>query len=194
MAGMEGFVPLPTARKEQRGGDFDYPSIYQVIRYKGIFDINELYRIINDWLVSKGYQVHESKYKSIALQTGGKERTFDWNAHRKMTEFIEVWIFLHFQFQDMMEVEVVKEGKKVKLYKGLIMVRVEHKLVFDFSERMGGTKWSAAIVEFMTKIMWKKKIDTLWEDKLRFKTYELMNVIKESLDFMTKGNEHYDVW
>lgn len=194
MAGMEGFVPLPTAGKEQIGGEFEETSIYQVIRYKGIFDINELYRIINDWLVSKGYQVQEHKYKSIALQTGGKERTFDWNAHRKMTEFITIWIFLHFQFQDMMEVEVVKEGKKVKLHKGLIMIRVQHKLEFDFSERMGKTKWSAAIVEFMQKAMWRKKIDTLWEDKLRFKTYELMNVIKEALDFMTKGNEHYDVW
>jgi hypothetical protein len=193
MSGMEGFVRSPDTGKGQPG-DFGADSLYQVIRYKGIFDIDELYRIINDWLVSKGYQVHESKYKSIALQTGGKERTFDWNAHRKMTDFITVWIFLHFQFQDMMEVEVVKDGKKVKLHKGLIMVRIIHRLEFDFAERMGRSQIGNAIVDFMTKIMWKKKIDSLWEDKLRFKCYELANVIKESLDFMTKGNEHYDVW
>jgi len=193
MAGMEGFVRLPDAGKDVPG-EFEEGGLYQVIRYKGIFDINELYRIIHDWLISKGYQVHESKYKSIALQTGGKERTFDWNAHRKMTEFITIWIRLHFQFQDIMEVEVVKDGKKVKLQKGLVMVRIEHHLEFDFSERMGRTAVGVAIVAFMQKVMWKKKIDSLWEDKLRFKCYELMNVIKETLDFMTKGNEHYDVW
>jgi hypothetical protein len=193
MAGMEGFVPLPHTGKDVPG-EFGDKSLYQVVRYKGIFDINELYRVINDWLVSKGYQVHESKYKSIALQTGGKEKTFDWNAHRKMTEFIMIWIDLHFQFQDIMEVEVVKNGKTVKLQKGLIMVRIQHRLEYDFSERMGRTKMGNVIVKFMTQIMWKKKIDSLWEDKLRFKCYELMNVIKETLDFMTKGNEHYDVW
>ncbi len=193
MAGMEGFVQLPDTGKGHPG-EYGFDSLYQVIRYKGIVDINELYRIIHDWLVSKGYQVHEQKYKAISLQTGGKEKTFDWNAHRKMTEFVSVWIRLHFQFQDMMEVEVVKNGKKVKLYKGLVMVRIIHSLEFDFAERMGRSKLGDAIVNFMTTIMWKKKIDSLWEDKLRFKCYELANVIKETLDFMTKGNEHYDVW
>lgn len=193
MAGMEGFVPLPTTGKEQVAGYKDY-SLYQVLRYKGIFDINDAYRIIHDWLISKGYEVHESKYKSISLQTGGVEKTFDWQAYRKMTEFIMIWIHLHFQFQDIMEVEVVKNGKKVKLQKGLVMVRIEHALEYDFSERLGKTKLDATIVKFMTTIMWKKKIDSLWEDKLRFKCYELMNVVKETFEFMTKGNEHYDVW
>ncbi len=193
MAGMEGFVPLPTTGKDQSAGYKDY-SLYQVLRYKGIFDINDAYRIIHDWLISKGYEVHESKYKSISLQTGGVEKTFDWQAYRKMTEFIMIWIHLHFQFQDIMEVEVVKNNKKVKLQKGLVMVRIEHALEYDFSERMGKTKLDATIVKFMTTIMWKKKIDTLWEDKLRFKCYELMNVVKETFEFMTKGNEHYDVW
>lgn len=190
---MEGFTPPINAKKDQVAGYKD-PTLYQVLRYKGVFDINELYRIIYDWLISKGYVVHESKYKSISLQTGGKEKTFDWQANKKVTEFVMYWMYVHFQFQDIMEVEVIKDGKKVKLQKGLVMVRIEPALEFDFTERFGKTKLEGAIMTFMTKIMWKKKIDSLWEDKLRFKSYELMNVIKETLDFMTKGNEHYDAW
>ncbi len=193
MAGMEGFTQLPTTGKDIPG-EYGEESLYQVLRYKGIFDLEELYNIIHDWLISKGYQVHESKYKSISLQTGGKEKTFDWNAHRKMTEFISIWIKLHFQFQDIIDVEVVKNNKKVKLQKGLLMIRIVHSLEFDFAERMGRTALSNTIVTFMTRFMWRKKIDSMWEDKLRFKCYELMNVIKETLDLMTKGNEHYDVW
>lgn len=193
MAGMEGFTRLPTTDKYQVASPKD-TSLYQIIRYKGIFDLNELYKIVHDWLTSRSYEVHEHKYKSISLQTGGKERSFDWQAYRKETEFVMYWINLHFQIQDVMPVEVIKDGKKVQLAKGLLLIRIEHSLEYDWSERFTKSPSHQSIVKFLTTIMWKKKIDTLWEDKLRFKCYELANVIKESLDFMTKGNEHYDVW
>ena len=193
MAGMEGFTPLVSYNKGQVTG-IKEESLYQVIRYKGVFDINELYKIVHDWLISRGYQVHEAKYKTIALQTGGKERSFDWNAHRKVTEFVMYWINLHFQFQDIMDIEVVKDGKKKTLQKGLILIRLQHTVELDFGERMTRSKFHKSMVTFLQVVMWRKKLDTLWEDKLRFKCYELMNIIKESLDFMTKGNEHYDVW
>ena len=44
------------------------------------------------------------------------------------------------------------------------------------------------------RLIERQKIETYWEDKQRFKAYELVNIIKETLDFMTKGNEHFDVW
>lgn len=190
---MEGYTRLPGFSKGQVGSN-KYGPFYQVIRFKGVFDIHELYKIIYDWLVSRHYQVHEHKYKSIALQTGGKERSFDWNAHRKVTDFVMYWMYIHFQFQDLMDIEVIKDGKPKKMQRGLILIRIEHDLEFDFAERMTRSKFGKTLVGFMTTWMWKKKIDTLWEDKLRFKSYELMNLIKETLEFMTKGNEHYDVW
>lgn len=193
MVGMEGYTRLPGFSKGQIGS-FKDPTIAQVVRYKGVFDIHELYKIIHDWLISRGYQVHESKYKSIAMQVGTKERSFDWNAHKKVTDFVMYWMHIHFQFQDILEMEVVKEGKPKKLQRGLILIRIEPGLEFDFAERMSRDSFHKSIVGFMTTWMWKKKVDSLWEDKLRFKSYELMNVIKETLDLMTKGNEHYDVW
>ncbi len=81
---MEGFTRLAGRSKAQvstvkLGAD----SVNQGLRYKGIFDLNEVYRIIYDWLVSKGFQVQESKYRSIVLPHGAKELSFDWNAHKK---------------------------------------------------------------------------------------------------------------
>ncbi len=104
------------------------------------------------------------------------------------------WMNIHFQFQDLMDIEVIKDGKPKKMQRGLILIRIQPGLEFDFAERMTRDKFGKSIVGFMTTWMWKKKIDSLWEDKLRFKSYELMNLIKETLEFMTKGNEHYDVW
>jgi hypothetical protein len=190
---MKGFVRGSSANRGQVTSTTE-TSLYQVVRYKGIFDLDELYKIVHDWLTSRGYQVHEHKYKSIILPAGGKERSFDWDTFRPVTEFIMFRINIHWQIQDVIDVEVVKDGKKQKLHKGRLMMRVQHRVEMDWNERMAYKEWHQSIVKFLKGFMYRKKIDTLWEDKLRFKCYELVNVIKESLDMMTKGNEHYDVW
>ena len=49
---MEGFLRNPGFDKGQPAG-FTDESLHQVIRYKGVFDIHELYKIIHDWLISR---------------------------------------------------------------------------------------------------------------------------------------------
>jgi hypothetical protein len=190
---MEGFVREPESSRGQVTSNKD-ASLYQVIRYKGIIDIDELYKIVHDWLTSRGYQVHEHKYKKIKLPSGGTERSFDWQAFRPVTEFVMFWISVHWQFQDVVDVEVVKNGEKKMLQKARVLIRIQHSIELDWNERLAHKEWHQSIISFVQGFMYRKKIDTLWEDKLRFKCYELMNVVKEALDMMTKGNEHFDVW
>lgn len=190
---MKGFLRQPQASRGQVQS-LREPSLPQIIRYKGTFDLNELYRIIHDWLVSRGFEVHEHKYKSIAVAHGAKERSFDWEAYKPSSEFVMNWIHIHFQMQDIIEIETIKDEKKVKLQQGRIFIRIQHAIELDWSERFAYKEWHQSLLNFMASVMYRKKIDTLWEDKLRFKCYELANIIKETLDMMTKGNEHYDVW
>lgn len=196
MAGMEGFTKLPSYSKGQVSSERlgELQTYASGIRYKGLFDLDELYRIIFNWLVSKGFEVHEHKYKSIVLPAEGRERSFDWNAYKKGNEFVMVWIFIHFQIQDVYKIEVVQNGEKKTLTKGRVFIRVAYDIEMDFSERYAYSKFHKTILNFIVNFMWAKKVETYWEDKTRFKTYELINHIKETLEFMTKGNEHYDVW
>ncbi len=195
MAGMEGYTRLPSRSKGQViESKLGVEYLNQRVAYKGIFDMNELYKIIYDWLVSRGFQVHESKYGSATMTSGGKELKFEWIAERKGTELVLVTMKIHFNVKDMQPVEVMKDGEKKKLVKGYLFIRISYDCEFDFNERYSYTKLHQVLLKFMTEWMMQKKIETYWEDKARFKTYELANVIKESLDFMTKGNEHYDVW
>ncbi|MFA6888458.1 MAG: hypothetical protein WC254_03100 [Candidatus Woesearchaeota archaeon] len=192
---MEGFTRKPTYDKGQTsttvvGANF----LHEVIRYKGVFDLQELYQIIHDWLLMRGFEVHESKYKSITLPTGGKERSFDWACEKKGNEFVMITMNIHFQFQDVHPIEVMKDGEKKILNKGLMLIRVTQDVLCDFSERYAYSKFHKTLLNFMVNFFWSKKIETYWEDKTRFKSYELINLIKETMDFMTKGNEHYDVW
>ena len=105
-----------------------------------------------------------------------------------------LWINIHFQVQDAEQVEVVQNGEKKNLMKGRIYIRIQLDIEYDFSERAAYTKLGQTMIRFLMDFMWSKKVETYWEDKQRFKAYELVNLIKETLDFMTKGNEHFDVW
>ncbi len=164
-----------------------------VIKYKGIIDIPALYSVVHEWLISRGYQVHESKFKTINNPVG-RDKQFDWSAFRKVTEFVMLWMYVHWQFSDVVEFEVVKDGKKKTLSKCILFMRIRHELEYDYGHMFNQSELGQHIMMFFRNWMYRKKIDTLWEDKCRFKLYELQDAIKQALDSQIAGNEHYDVW
>lgn len=168
-------------------------SLSQKIMYKGIFDLKALYKVVYDWLVSRGYEVHESKFKVIN-KPHGRERQFNWQAYKKVTEFVSFWIYIDWQFNDAMDVEVVENGEKKTLTKSQVFIFVQHAVELDIQRRFVKSELHRHMLAFLQQWVLRKKIDTLWEDKLRFNCYALVNIMKETMDFMTKGNEHYDVW
>jgi hypothetical protein len=168
-------------------------SLTQRILYKGIFDLQAVYQVVHDWLASRGYMVHESKFKTINKPVG-RERQLNWQAYRKVTEFVAFWVYVEWMFNDAVDFEVVENGKKKTLTKAQLVISVQHAVELDFARRFTKTELHRHLLSFMHNWMYRKKIDTLWEDKLRFKMYELVAHIKETLNMMTKGNEHYDVW
>lgn len=169
------------------------PSLPLFVRYKGIFDLEAVYKAVYDWLKSRGFEIHETKFKTYE-RPHGREHQIDWTAWSNETDFVRNWIDVHWRFIDVVELDVVKDGKKKKLSKCLADVKIQHYIEFDYSERFVKTVFQMHVLNFLQGWLFKKKIDTLWEDKLRFKCYELQNVIKETLDADTKGNEHFDVW
>ena len=170
-----------------------FSSLSQRILYKGVFDLKKLYKVVYDWLASRGYEVHESKFKTIQ-KPHGRERQFNWTAYRKVNEFIRFWVAIEWMFNDAQDIEVVENGKKKILTKAQMVIIIQHSIDMDFQRRFTKSALHRHLLAFTENWMFRKKIDTLWEDKLRFKMYELANYIKESLNMMTKGNEHFDVW
>ena len=118
----------------------------------------------------------------------------DWTSFSNETDFIRNWIDVSWRFIDVVEMEVVKDGQKKKLSKCIADIKIQHAIEFDYSERFVKTNFQIHALRFVEGWLFRKKVDTLWEDKLRFKAYELQNVIKETLEFQTRGNEHFDVW
>lgn len=165
----------------------------QMIIFKGIFDFDELYKVMYDWFDYRGYTFHETKYKSKAKDTG-LEREIIWDAWKKTTDFIKYWFRIHILMANVEKIEVVKENQKKELIKARMFIRVSAKLEVDYDDRFEGSKLKQSLRQFLITYVIKRKIDSSWGDILQFKQYEVLNIIKQTLDMQIKGNELADVW
>ena|SRR3989338_87075 len=163
------------------------------ILFKGIFDFDELYKKVYDWLTFRGFQLHETKFKKKAKEFG-LEIEVNWEAWMKLNEMVKNWYSLHFHIWDASYIETVVNGEKKKLMKARIFLRLERKVDFDYGGTYDESKLKKMLRKFLVQVVYKMYFDAFWEDKLRFKLYELSNVVKETLDMQIKGNESWDVW
>lgn len=171
-----------------------FPYIAQRIKFKGVIDWDEVYRVSYDWLISRGYEVHETKYKEKEASPIGPEYEADWQAWKRITEIYKWWIYIHYHFWDVHDVEIIKGGKKKKAIKGRMMALVYGKVEVDYTQQFEAAKWQKHLETFLLRYVWKKKLEGKWEDKLRFKVYELTNVMKTALGMEIKGSEFDDIW
>lgn len=161
--------------------------------YKGVFDYDELYKKVNDWMLFRGYQLHETIYEAKGKEYG-KELRVDWEAWRKINEAVKLILKVHYQIWDIQYINVEQNGKSKKLMKARMYIRFTRQTEFDFSDSFGKTSFKMQLRKFLYLRVFKEFFDSLWEDKLRFKMYQLQSEVKEVLDMQTVGNEHWDVW
>ncbi|MBT4825044.1 hypothetical protein HN695_00485 [Candidatus Woesearchaeota archaeon] len=165
----------------------------QKIMFKGIFDFDELYRALYDWLVFRGYTFHERKYKAKSKDTG-KEREISWKAWRRVTDFYKYWFDIHIQAWNIEPIEVNKDGEKKILTKARLLIEVKGTIELDYDDRFETSKFKKALSEFLINFVFKSLIDSAWADKLQFMQYKVLDVVKHNLDMQIKGNDHFDVW
>ena len=63
------------------------PTTY--VRFKGIWDMQDLYETIADWFRRRKYKFHERVYKHKHPSPFGVERQYIWEAERRETDFIQ---------------------------------------------------------------------------------------------------------
>lgn len=123
------------------------------VKYKGNFDLKLIYKKLREWLMREGYsdpcEGGEKKYGE-RVKPKGKQVEIVWEATKKEEAgyFIRS-IKLSFFINELVEVEVEKDGRKIKLDSGEIEIGFnssllrnagspawdEHSLMFRFYER-----------------------------------------------------------
>lgn len=160
-----------------------------ILHYDGIFDLEALYRNCKQFFVERAYRFEEGGYKKKAT-----EEEISWKPVKKVSDYIQYEVSVKMWILEKKDVDVVKEGKKVKLSKAHIRIELSCKAVTDYSGRFVGKPYLKKLKEFYEKFIFKKEFDSTWDDQLYYELYKIQTLIKEHLDSDTKSNAFYDVW
>jgi hypothetical protein len=109
--------------------------VYQgKMKYTGIWGFKETYRFVYDWFIDNDYDLIEKSYIE-RIKPDGKEVEIKWEAERKVSDYFKFQIKADWKITGLTEVEVQKEGVKVKMNKGTVEIRFTGTLIKDYESR-----------------------------------------------------------
>lgn len=162
-----------------------------ILRYKGVFDFEGLYRMMHAWLINKRYLFHEDRYKDKVFTPFGNELEINWTAEKKVTEYIKEYILVYFHLWDFAEVEVIKDGKKVKMTRSRMEIRMDAELEMDYTKKFQNKGiFAQKLGEFYQNkvIYWEWRIKHA--DSLTYSLYDLHHKIKKYLELESGTNAY----
>jgi hypothetical protein len=153
-----------------------FPVIY--IKHKGNFSLSKLLQDIKSWFDNNHYEFHAPKHKHKA-----ESEDIKFFGERKITGYIKFYLTVEIRVWELREVEVIKDGEKVKTNHGRVAIDFIPSYKLDYDDRFGGSKWMQAIQDFYHKYIIKRKIEDYWEDELFLQAGNLIRVIKNALEY-----------
>lgn len=139
----------------------------KTFKFDGIFSYKEFFRIMDVWFRDKFYDKYEKRNEEFQNPDGSKNIEMEFVPWKKYTDYYKGMIKIEMQITKMKEVEIEKDGKKVRLNKGSISFKMTGYLVVDYEN-----KWNKTVSYFIRDIfdkfvnrrITKKYHDILFDD------------------------------
>jgi len=165
------------------------PATY--VRFKGIWDMQDLYETIADWFKKRKYKFREVVYKHKHPSPYGVERQYIWEAERNESDFIQFNYDMYLHTYDAHDIEVVMpDGKKKIFTKGRIWIEIRTKIGVDWEKRWKKNTFASRLKDFYAKYMLRKSFEQGWYPKIRYEMYELQAMLKARLKMEADEYEH----
>ena len=149
------------------------------VKQTGIFDFKELYRYCYSWLVDEGYLLTEKNYNEKINPTG-KEIEIIWDARRKISDYFRFVMKITWRILGMTTVEVEENGKKLKMDKAQVEIKIEATLEKDYEHRWENNAFAKFLRGAYDRYIIRGRIDQ-YEGKLFVETDEFLAQIKSFL-------------
>ena len=155
------------------------------MKYVGLLNFKEYYQFCHDWLVQEiDTKLMETKYEE-KIKQDGKDINIKWIAKAKITDYFRYVIEVKFRILRMKDVEVIKDGIKIKMQDASVEIKVKGDLQRDYEGKFERTAWRKFLRGIYEKWIIKPRIEQ-YEDKLIYKCDEFLTQAKAWLDI--EGN------
>lgn len=150
------------------------------LNYSGLFNLGDMFRTIDAWFYEKGYDRHEKKNEEQILPSG-RFVEIELRPWKKTTDYAKNEIRLRIFVKDMKDVEVEKDGVKLRLQQGDIHMIFDAFLETDYENR-----WESKPMFYFFRALFDKFVFRVYTDKyegvLVNDTHDLYNRIKAFLN------------
>lgn len=150
------------------------------LNYEGIMDVSGLLHMMKNWFYEKGYDMFEHKNYEQDLP-GGRVIELVLAPWKKTTTYFENTIKIRMNFSNIRDIEVDKDGKKLKLQTGKLMVIFDGYLTSDYEDAWEGAGWKVMIRTLYDKFIMKDQF-TYYERWLVNDLYDIHGRIQRFLN------------
>lgn len=152
------------------------------VKYEGLMDFKEFYKFCYQWLSEEfALDVIENKYAE-KISGDSKNIKVEWMGTRKVTDYFKFQIEVKFEVLNLTNVEITQDGKKIKMNKGSVEIKIAGTLVRDYEGKFEKTPTQ----KFMRAIYEK------WVIYSRIKEYE-GKLIEDCNEFLSQAKAFLDL-
>ncbi|MFC1768401.1 hypothetical protein ACFLZX_01430 [Nanoarchaeota archaeon] len=162
------------------------------IRYKGVWNMNDLYSKMADWFRKRKYNFYEKTYKHKAPSPFGKDRQYQWDGVRIEEDYYKFIINIYMHCYDVSDFEAKKpDGTSDILTKGRIWIEMTGRIDLDYDNKFEESKFYANLRNFYNNYVLKKRVEHILWDQLWYREIlKLHELIEKTLKMHTTEHEH----
>ena len=155
------------------------------IKRVGIFNYKDTYQFVYNWLNEEGYGVEEKKYVE-EIQGDAKKIEIIWTAGKKVSDYFKNELKLSWSILGMKNVEVEKDGKRIKMNDGSFEIKISGTLVKDYQSTWEKNPTSKFLRGVYDKFIIEGRIEQ-YQDNVAGNVHDLINDLKSFLTIEAKA-------
>ncbi|MBS3135597.1 hypothetical protein J4401_01425 [Candidatus Woesearchaeota archaeon] len=129
------------------------------IRFKGVWDMQELYDAAINYLRDRKYKFHEKIYKHKAPSPFGVERQYIWEAEQLIDDWMEVTFNIYIHTYDAHDIDVHdNNGEKKTLTKGKIWVVIRLTSSWDPKKDFDRNSFFGQLKAFYMNYIYRRRL------------------------------------
>lgn len=151
------------------------------LKHRGVFNLSRLLNGIKGWYGENEYEFHEPKHKYKVPSAAGAEYEIEFFGVKNFDKYARFKIKVEVKAYDVKDIEIVKEGEKMKMNEGSARVEVSGVLILDWQGKFEKNRFFKALRDFYHKFIIKKTIEDFYEDKFIMELIGMVNTVKKEL-------------
>ncbi len=159
------------------------------LRYKGIYDLDGIYKLMRQWLDERRYDFMEKIYKDKVGSPFGNEVEHEMIPELKVNDFIKFHITIVTKFYDYKEFEAVIDGEKKKVSDGRFFIKISASIEFDYQNKFK-TDFEKKLLKFLIKTLLVRYYEFKYYDKLAYDVYDLHAKLKKFIKMESEYNAY----